>query len=260
MKADQPQDGKDLPGPGRDIRVVACEDQELMRQYLVSGLARVGITCVGVCDGLMLDAHLRQHSTDIVILDIGLPGEDGYSIATRLRQERPLLGIIMLTARDQTNDRVLGLDCGADLYFAKPVDIRELASALGSLHRRLSLSRPAAAPAFWRLDALRSCLITPAGTEVPLTDNEHRFLAPLLAEPGTVVDRDALFQALEQIPDVYAVRRMETMLSRLRTKVLKASPEEPLPVRARHGRGYAFLSSAEEGAGQPEDPDPPLMR
>jgi DNA-binding response OmpR family regulator len=250
------QDGKTPTGPAREIRVVACEDQDLMRHFLVSGLARVGITCVGVGDGVMLDAHLRQHPTDIVILDIGLPGEDGYSIATRLRQERPLLGIIMLTARDQTHDRVLGLDCGADLYFAKPVDIRELASALGSLHRRLSLSRPALLPARWQLDARRSCLITPAGIEVPLTDNEHRFLTPLLEEPGAVVDRDVLFQALEQIPDIYAVRRMETMLSRLRTKVLKASPEEPLPVRARHGRGYAFLCSAEDGAGKPEDQAP----
>jgi DNA-binding response OmpR family regulator len=223
-----------------------------MRHYIVSGLARMGIACTGVCDGIQLDAHLGRHPADIVILDIGLPGEDGYSIATRLRQERPQLGIIMLTARDQTNDRVLGLDCGADLYFAKPVDIRELASALGSLHRRLNLKQPATAHAYWRLDTLRSCLITPAGTEVVLTDNEHRFLAPLLEEPGTVVDRDVLFQALEQIPDIYAMRRMETMLSRLRAKVLKASPEEPLPVRARHGRGYAFLDSAEEVPAKPD--------
>jgi len=227
------------------FRVVACEDQPVMREYIVSGLARLGVAAHAVGDGEELGSHLNEHEVDIVILDIGLPGEDGYSIATRLRRERPHLGIIMLTARDQTDDRVLGLDCGADLYFSKPVDLRELASALGSLHRRLSLHQPAALPACWRLEALRSLVITPSGIEVPLTDNELRFLGPLFEQPGIVVDREVLFQALDQVPDIYAMRRMETLLSRLRAKILKASPDDPLPVRARHGRGYAFLSGAE---------------
>lgn len=244
----QATDGTAPRNPVRGLRVVACEDHPLMRKHILSGLAHFGIEAVGVGDGLELEAHLKSQPVDIVILDIGLPGEDGYSIATRLRQERPHLGIVMLTARDETSDRVLGLDCGADLYFAKPADLRELASALGSLHRRLSLHRPVEPPTGWRLDPLRARLITPSGGEIPLTDNEQRFLTPLLRQPGMVVDRDILFQALDQIPDVYAMRRMETMLSRLRTKVLKMSPKEPLPVRARHGRGYAFLSSADDGA------------
>jgi len=246
------EDGRAALVPLRKIRVVACEDQALMRDYIVSGLVSVGIMAAGVCDGIELDAHLRQDQVDIVILDIGLPGEDGYSITTRLRQEHPHLGIIMLTARDQTDDKVQGLDCGADLYFTKTVGIRELASAVGSLHRRLSLSQPMPTPARWRLDGLRSCLVTPSGIEISLTDNEHRFLTPLLDQPGTVVDRDRLSQALDQMPDIYAMRRMETMLSRLRAKVQKVSPEEPLPVRARHGRGYAFLSEVEGLSNNPE--------
>ena len=232
------------------IRIVACEDQPVMREYIVSGLARLGITSAGVCDGVELATYLAEHPVDVVILDIGLPGEDGYSIATRLRRERPHLGIVMLTARDKTDDRVLGLDCGADLYFAKPVDIRELASALGSLYRRLRLHQPATPRPCWQLEPLRSVLLTPSGAEVALTDNELRFLVPLLEQPGTVVDRDRLFQALDQVPDIYAMRRVETLLSRLRTKVLSVSPSEPLPVRARHGRGYAFLCEAKEHQGQ----------
>jgi DNA-binding response OmpR family regulator len=126
------------PEENRNIRVVACEDQALMRDYIVSGLATFGIQAASVPDGVALDEYIEAHAVEIVILDIGLPGEDGYTIADRLRKERPHLGIIMLTARDRTDDRVQGLDSGADLYFAKPVDLRELASAVGSLHRRLS--------------------------------------------------------------------------------------------------------------------------
>jgi DNA-binding response OmpR family regulator len=238
-------DGKSATGSPREMRVLACEDQATMRAYVVSGLARLGIQATGVEDGLELEAHLAANPVDIVILDIGLPGEDGYSIATRLRRERPTLGIVMLTARDQTDDRVQGMDCGADLYFAKPADLKELASALRSLYRRLGLHQPARVSSTWRLDPLRSLLITPAEIEVALTDNELRFLRPLLDQPGAVVDRDLLSRALDQVPDIYAMRRMETLLSRLRAKVLRASPEEPLPVRARHGRGYAFLSGVE---------------
>jgi DNA-binding response OmpR family regulator len=232
----------------RGIRVVACEDHAVMRTFIVSGLSQFGIVVAGVSDGVELSAYLDTHPVDIIILDIGLPGEDGYSIAARLRQERPNLGIIMLTARDQTDDRVQGLDSGADLYFAKPVDLRELASAVGSLHRRLRPGHPHVTHGRWQLDALRSALITPARIAIPLTDNELRFLTPLLEQPGAVIDRDVLSLALDQIPDVHAMRRMETMLSRLRTKVQKASPGEPLPVRARHGRGYAFLSEADAQA------------
>jgi DNA-binding response OmpR family regulator len=92
--------------------------------------------------------------------------------------------------------------------------------------------------------------VTPQEVVVPLTDNELRFLKPLLEQPGEVIDREVLSKALEQRLDIYAMRRMETMLSRLRSKVHRASPDEPLPIRARHGRGYAFLSEADT-AGEP---------
>ena len=240
-KAPPPSNGLDL----RKVKVVACEDSRLMREYITMGLERYGIVVEGVPSGPALDASMAHQEPDIVVLDIGLPGEDGYSIAERLRRERPRVAIIMLTARDQLDDRVRGLDCGADLYFAKPVDIRELASAIGSLYRRLSVPGTVPVPpSRWRLDATHACLLTPSGTVIELTDNELRFLSPLLERPGEVVDRETLLEALDQRLDVYAVRRMETMVSRLRAKVQRASPDEPLPVRARHGRGYAFLDEA----------------
>ena len=230
-----------IPPPFKG-KVMACEDSRLMLEYLVKGLGHFGIAVTGVASGPELDGAIALEEPDLVILDIGLPGEDGYSIAARLRRDRPHIGIIMLTARGDLDDRVRGLDCGADFYFAKPVDLRELASAVGSLYRRLSVLVPKPAAGTWRLDPMKSCLETPSGISVALTDNELRFLLPLLASCGDVVDRSDLARALGHVPDIYAMRRMETLLSRLRSKVQRACPGEPLPVKARHGRGYAFLS------------------
>lgn len=206
-----------------------------MRDLLVTGLRDLGVQVTGVADGAALALALEEHEPEIVILDIGLPGEDGLTLAARLRRSRPRIGIVMLTARDKVEDRIRGLDTGADLYFAKPVDLRELASAIASLHRRLGSTSA------WRLEAAHACLHTPEGVPVPLTDLEQRFLAPLLDRPGDVVDREDLCRALDYLPDLYAMRRMETLLSRLRGKVARLSPREPLPVKARHGKGYAFL-------------------
>lgn len=225
------------PAAPSGVRVLVCEDSPHMRDYLVTGLEHFGIFAAGAANGGALDEALEAREPRIVILDVGLPGEDGFSIAQRLRRERPHLGIIMLTARDGLEDRIRGLDGGADLYFAKPVDLRELASAIGSLHRRLG----GPAPRAWRLDRPGSRLHSPGGVPVDLTDLELRFLSPLLDRPGEVVEREDLFLALDQHPDIYAIRRMETMVSRLRSKVLRLCPGEPLPVKARHGRGYAFL-------------------
>ncbi len=223
--------------------VFVCEDSQLMREYIVTGLTDQGIPVTGVSNGRALDLAMLEMEPDILVLDINLPGENGYSIAERLRQQRPMTGIIMLTVRDQLDDRVQGLDCGADLYFSKPLDTRELASAIRSLYRRLRTVGAAPRSAAWRLDALTSCLITPSGVAIPLTENQRRFLAPLLEHPGDAVEREELFRALDQKSDMYAIQRLETMVSRLRSKVRQASPDEPLPVRARHGWGYAFLGS-----------------
>jgi len=227
----------------RGIHVLICEDDAVTREFLMRGLGHFGIQVTATVDGKELDLAMQSEEPDIVLLDIGLPGEDGFSIAARLRRDHPHVGIIMLTARGEVDDRVKGLDSGADIYFAKPTDIRELASAVGSLHRRLKGRRVIpTVVANWRLDVIKSALVTPSGIEIQLTDNELRFLSPLLAHPGEVLDREFLLKALGHHSDIYGMRRMETLLSRLRAKVHRHSSGEILPVRARHSRGYAFLS------------------
>lgn len=223
----------------RQLRVLACEDDPLFQKVLEKGLQALGFQVDLVEDGLSLDRALQLAVPDMILLDLGLPGEDGLSIARRLRRRYPRLGIAMLTARGEVEDRLQGFFEGADLYFVKPVDLRELAAALRSLHRRLSPA-PMREGA-WSLQADRSVLASPEGHEIPLTHNEHLFVNRLLSAPGETVSRDELMRALGYVPDPHGAHRIETLLSRLRRKVRARMPEADLPIRPRHGSGYAFL-------------------
>lgn len=232
--------------PLHGIRIVACEDDEDLRDVLMTGLSSFGFAVDGVSSAEALDTWLTQHTADILLLDIGLPKEDGFSVAARLCKQHPELGIIIITAKGEVKDRVQGMIGGADLYFVKPVDLRELTAAIHSLFRRITTSSTGPRPSHtWRLNALRFDLQAPSGTPIDLTENELRVLSLLMAEPGKIFERDALMQSLGWIPDTYGEHRLEALISRLRKKVKLNCPEEPLPLKARHGSGYVFLATSE---------------
>jgi len=232
-----------MPGSTQALRIVVVEDNEEMRLMLVEGLTQFGHQLRGVIGGEELDRALAEEPADVVILDIGLPGEDGVSIAKRLRRTSTC-GIVMVTAYGRVDDRVHSFGSGADLYFVKPVDLRELDAALKSLAHRL-FGQPATA---WRFNPKTSKLYTPLQAEVPLTAQELSFLRKLIETPGENVLRKDIFLALGQPNDHYADRRLETMVSRLRSKVRKADPVNELPVHSRHNLGYAFLAEIEQEA------------
>lgn len=223
------------------LRIIVVEDSHELRDILVTGLRHFGHRLLGISDGAALDESLAEFSADIVILDLGLPGEDGISIARRLRSSHPC-GIVMVTARGRVDERVLGHETGADLYFVKPVDIRELNAALINLARRL-FKKPEPA---WRFSARTSTLHTPQGMTVPLTAQECILMQKLLEMPGTNISRRDIFAALNQPDDLYADKRLEALISRLRGKVKSADAASELPVRARHNLGYAFLAEVAE--------------
>jgi DNA-binding response OmpR family regulator len=228
----------------KPISLLICEDDEEFLEILVSGLGHLGLGAVGVSDAPSLDAAFRERRPSVVILDIGLPGEDGLSIARRLRAPGPApVGIILLSARGMLEDRIQGLRDGADLYFVKPVDLEELALAVRNLHRRMRLASQTEVPAvqpIHALDSLRSQLVFPSGTPLSLTATELRILEVLAQCPGNCVDRDAILDNLGQPQDLAAMQRLETAISRLRAKARRAG--ESLPLHARHGSGYAFLA------------------
>jgi DNA-binding response OmpR family regulator len=219
------------------LRIIVVEDSEELCLLLVAGLREFGHEVRGVASGLDLDAAMAEAPADMVILDIGLPGEDGMSIAKRLRRTCKC-GIVMVTSYGRVDDRVHSFGSGADLYFVKPVDLRELDAALKSLALRL-FGRPDDA---WRFNAKTSKLYTPSGVEIPLTAQELSFLRKLIETPGENVLRQEIFAALGQPNDHYADRRLETMVSRLRSKVKAADAYHELPVHSRHNLGYAFLA------------------
>lgn len=236
----RPASAIESPSVVKPPRVLACEDDPVFAGLLAFSFRKFGLPLTLVGDGAALDTALASNDPDILLLDLGLPGEDGLSIARRIRRRHPRLGIVMITGRGQVRDRLQGFQEGADLYFVKPVDMRELEAAIRSLHRRLVPPEPVAGG--WSLVAHRSALRSPGGAEVPLTHNEHLFLTRLLQQHGEPVERDELMRALGYAPDPQGAHRLETLVSRLRHKVRAKAPEEALPIRARHGCGYAFLS------------------
>lgn len=227
--------------PKQSLNIAVVEDEPRLRETMLMALASFGHRARGAADGTGLDLLLQEEAADIVLLDLGLPGEDGIAIAQRLRR-RWRGGIVMVTARDHLDERILGMENGADLYFVKPVDFRELDAGLRSLARRLPPASDQAA-AGWRFSAAASTLRTPAGVEIALTARECILLQLLFAEPGRNVSRATIFAALGDPNCHHADLRLERMISRLRAKVRKLDGSSALPVRARHNIGYVFLAA-----------------
>ncbi len=228
--------------------IVIVEDEASLRADLVEYLGACGHRAVGCGDWPALERALADHPVDIVVLDVNLPGENGFAIAGRLR-ERSGIGIIMLTARGLGVDRVVGLEVGADVYLVKPVELRELEAQVRALGRRLQLAAeaaPAAAPrpaadGGWIYDHLAWTLTSPDGVAVKLTGNERVFASLLVARPGEPVSRADIYTALGKRQWDPFDRSVDSMVRRLRAKVEEATGAS-VPIEAVHGTGYAFIA------------------
>ncbi|WP_343237238.1 response regulator transcription factor [Xanthomonas sp.] len=235
------------------LTVVVVEDDAEMRDIIVDELGFRGAQVHGLDSAEALYRHLSVHPCDMVVLDVGLPGENGYTVARHLRQIARV-GIVMLTGRGGAGDMAHGLHQGADLYLVKPLDPAVLAAALQSLRRRLApaatvtaapaAATPATPAARWRLADDGWTLQSPGGASLALTESERGFLRPLFAAAGTPVDRETLIAALTDQPWDFDPHRLETLVHRLRTRVSGACGQ-PLPVRALRGSGYLLVAGAE---------------
>lgn len=228
--------------------IAIVEDEASLRADLVEYLGACGHGAVGCADWPELERALAAHPVEIVVLDVNLPGENGFAIAGRLR-ERSGIGIIMLTARGLGVDRVVGLEVGADVYLVKPVELRELEAQVRALARRLvpaapahaAADAPAAANSGWVYDPLAWTLTSPAGLAVKLTGNERIFVTLLVARPGEPVSRADIYTALGKRQWDPFDRSVNSMVRRLRAKAEQATGAA-LPIEAVHGTGYAFTA------------------
>lgn len=226
-----------------NLRVLVIEDDiELRDKIMLPGLTRYGFEPIGLGSAIELYRWLVSNSCSLIILDIGLPDDDGFTIAKHLR-ETTSAGIIMVTGRNSKLDHIRGLSEGADMYFAKPIDIDLLANALQSLSRRMNLGAagrdcPRAATESWRLEAEGWRLISPNGTVIALSLTERVIMA-MLQKEGKPVSREKLVDALAEVVDDFDPGRMEMVIHRLRRKV-EAKSGQALPLSAVRRLGYMF--------------------
>lgn len=223
------------------LRTLVLEDDPILRdRILVPGLRRFGFAADGCGTGAELQRRVQREGTEIVVLDVGLPDTDGFTLAGALRQQYPDLGIVMLTSLGQTEDRIRGLTGGADAYLSKPVEIDLLAATLHSLARRVSGRLPAApARGRWQVSEDGWCLLSPSGAAAALTGSERRLCLRLLEQPGLLVEREALIAALTDRVHDFDAHRLDSMVHRLRSKAQRRCGE-PLPLAAVPGKGYIF--------------------
>lgn len=225
--------------------ILIVDDDPGLRELLQRYLAEQGYQVDGVADGIAMDQHLAGQGADLVILDLMLPGEDGLTLARRLRS----LGgppIIMLSARGEDIDRIVGLEVGADDYLAKPFNPRELLARIRAVLRRGEDSTPRSeAPARdiyrfgpFSLD-LRTRALVREGTEIPLTAGEFNLLRIFTEHPNRVLSRDNLMDLIKGYERTPFDRSIDVRVTRLRRKI-EADPAAPAYVRTVWGEGYLF--------------------
>lgn len=230
----------DLPGP-----ILIVEDDRNTAALVATYLEREGFTTIQVHDGEAALALARRQLPGFVILDVMLPGRDGWDVCRELRKVSDV-PILMLTAREEEIDRVLGLSLGADDYVVKPFSPRELVERVKAILRR---ARPAQKGSVLVRGGLvldpQKHKVTVDGRPVELTAAEFRLLHALMEAPGRVFSRDELLSRIYQHGETVVDRVVDVHIGHLRQK-LGDDPEAPRYIVTVRGFGYKF---AEEGEG-----------
>ncbi|NBC46550.1 MAG: response regulator [Gammaproteobacteria bacterium] len=228
-------------------QVLVVDDDASLRELLQDYLQREGFNVTGVAEGNAMFEWLDQNEADIIILDLMLPGDDGLTLARRLRQKMSI-PIIMLSARGDEIDRIIGLEVGADDYLAKPFNPRELLARIRAVlrrpaHREDNSSADQISFGPYRLE-LASRRLTRDGDNVPLTGSEFDLLRIFAEHPNRVLDRDRLLDLLKGYERNPFDRSIDVQVARLRAKI-EPDKKEPCYVRTVWGRGYIFTPAGE---------------
>ena len=209
--------------------ILIVDDDLEIRELLASYLEKQGLRASTAANGRQMRSVLEQHQVDLVVLDLMLPGEDGLALCRDLRAGRwRTLPILMLTARDEETDRVVGLEMGADDYLTKPFAVRELLARIRSVLRRarmlppnFEVREPGRFLVFggWKLDTVGRHLLDRDGTLVALSGGEYRLLRVFLDHPQRVLSRDQLLNLTQGRDADLFDRSIDLLVSRLRQRL-----------------------------------------
>jgi len=232
----------------RQPKILVVDDDLRLRSQLDRYLSEQGCAVKAVADAAGLDRALERELYDLVVLDLMLPGEDGLSICRRLRAGKSDIAILMLTAKGDDIDRIVGLELGADDYLPKPFNPRELVARIHAILRRRAAPPPAGAPAttqetvrFGRIEVnLATRELTRAGAATMLTTGEFGLLAVLLKHPRQPLSRDKLMELARGREHGVFDRAIDVQISRLR-KLVEDDPAKPRHIQTVWGFGYVFV-------------------
>jgi two-component system phosphate regulon response regulator OmpR len=226
-------------------RLLVVDDDHELRELAQAYLTQQGFDVATVPNGPAMDAYLAEQRVDLILLDLMLPGEDGLSIARRLKQ-RATTPIIMISAQGEDVDRIVGLEIGADDYIAKPFNPRELLARIRAVLRRSNVRHvdpnnelhPAVQFGEFELD-LNAHRLSRSGVPVVLTSGEFDLLAILVKYPNRVLDRDRILDLLTGAERSPFDRSIDVRVTRLRAKI-EADPSKPIYIKTIWGKGYMF--------------------
>jgi DNA-binding response OmpR family regulator len=230
-------------------RILVIDDDASLRELLTDYLRQEGFDVSGAEDGTAMFEWLEQNQADLLILDLMLPGDDGLTLARRLRTKSDT-PIIMLSARGEDIDRIVGLEVGADDYLAKPFNPRELLARMRAVLRRRAPSpepEPTAGAAFefgpYRLDVQARQLLR-NGEPVTLTGSEFDLLQIFAEHPNQMLHRDRLLDLSKGYERNPFDRSVDVQVARLRAKI-EPNKKQPVYIRTVWGRGYMFTPKAD---------------
>ena len=228
------------------IKVLLVDDEAALREPLAEYLSRQGFSVAQAESAALARTHLRDAAPDLVLLDIMMPGEDGLSLCRHLVESRDI-PVILLTAKGEAMDRIVGLEIGADDYVVKPFEPRELVARIRSVLRRASRGEPSVEENEflefdgWRLDPLKRRLTDPEGAVVAISSAEFRLLVAFLEHPRQVLDRDRLLDMVQGREAHLFDRAVDNQVSRLRRKI-EVDSRNPELIQTVWGGGYMLAA------------------
>jgi DNA-binding response OmpR family regulator len=238
---EQSNGGPHTTNPGRKTRILIVEDEPAMVAGLRDNFEYEGYEVISAADGAAGLESALANDPDLVVLDVMMPRMSGLDVCKQLKTKKPGVPVIMLTARGQEIDKVVGLELGADDYVTKPFSIRELMARVKAVLRRVS---PAPVPEVYRFSDVevnvRSNEVLRAGSRIELSSKEFALLAYFIAHPAETLSRDRLLDAVWGYENYPNTRTVDTHIVHLRQK-LEPNPEEPRFILTVHGTGYKFV-------------------